>query len=81
MVYITINNSLSGVILFYKISDYLGEVNTDLSDPERLLNMVYYIIGEEVLYDLDAMQNAPNVADEDFRQKMIDEINEKLGEE
>ena len=29
-----------------------GEVYTDLSDPEKLINMLYYIIGEEVLYEM-----------------------------
>ena len=29
-----------------------GEVYTDLSDPEKLVNMLYYIIGEEVLYEM-----------------------------
>jgi hypothetical protein len=27
-----------------------GEVYTDLSNPEKLVNMLYYIIGEEVLF-------------------------------
>ena len=29
----------------------LGEVNTDFSDPERIVNMVVYIIGQELLND------------------------------
>ena len=29
-----------------------GEVYTDLSDPEKLINMLYYIIGEEVLSEM-----------------------------
>ena len=32
--------------------DNFGEVHTDLSNPEELINMVYYIIGEEVLYEM-----------------------------
>ncbi len=32
--------------------DNFGEVYTDLSDPEKLINMLYYIIGEEVLYEM-----------------------------
>ena len=30
-----------------------GEVTTDLSDPEKLSNMLYYIESEEYLYSLD----------------------------
>ena len=29
-----------------------GEVTTDFSDPERVANMLAYIFGEEVLYDV-----------------------------
>ncbi len=29
--------------------DNFGEVNTDLSNPEAIVNMVVYIVGEEVL--------------------------------
>ena len=29
-----------------------GELYTDLADPEKLINMLYYIIGEEVLYEM-----------------------------
>ena len=57
-----------------------GEICTDCSDPEKLINMVFYIIGEEVLYDLDTMNNAPNIADEDFRREMITEINDILAD-
>jgi hypothetical protein len=32
--------------------DNFGEVYTDLSDPEKLVNMLYYIIGEEVLHEM-----------------------------
>ena len=32
--------------------DNFGEIYTDLSDPENLINMLYYIIGEEVLYEM-----------------------------
>lgn len=39
-----------------KVQDYekdnFGEVYTDLSNPEKLVNMLYYIIGEEVLFEM-----------------------------
>ena len=41
----------------YKVQTYeiyeFGEVTTDLSDPEKLANMLYYIESEEYLYSLD----------------------------
>jgi hypothetical protein len=32
--------------------DNFGEIFTDLSNPEKLVNMLFYIIGEEVLYEM-----------------------------
>ena len=33
--------------------DTFGEVFTDLSDPVKIVNMLFYIIGEEIMYDND----------------------------
>jgi len=35
----------------YEMENF-GEIYTDLSNPEKLVNMLYYIIGEEVLYEI-----------------------------
>ena len=40
-----------GVIVEYE-KDNFGEVNTDFTDPCNVANMLYYIVGEEVLCDL-----------------------------
>ena len=40
-----------GVIVEYE-KDNFGEVSTDFADPCNVANMLYYIVGEEVLYDL-----------------------------
>ena len=32
--------------------EQFGEICTELSDPEKLLNMVYYIVGDEVIADM-----------------------------
>ena len=34
-------------------NDTLGEVLTDLSNPVKIANMLFYIIGEEIMYDND----------------------------
>ena len=31
--------------------DNFGQVTTDLSDPEKVVNMLVYILGEEIMYD------------------------------
>ena len=61
--------------------DNFGEVYTDLSDPEKLINMLYYIIGEEVLYKM--MQgikawedNWNNIADEETNAEILKAIEE-----
>ena len=33
-------------------NDNFGEAYTDLTDPEKLINMVYYIIGDEVIGEM-----------------------------
>lgn len=38
--------------------DNFGEVNTDLSEPEKVVNMYVYIIGEEILYKSETLKIA-----------------------
>lgn len=46
-----------GIVQEYEQSNF-GEVNTDLSDPERVANMLAYIKGEEALNNCDTLQKA-----------------------
>ena len=62
--------------------ELFGGVYTDLSDPESLINMVYYIIGHEVLGEM--IENVPefdnnwnNVADDETNKKIVEGM-EKL---
>ena len=62
--------------------DNFGEVYTDLSDPEKLVNMLYYIIGEEVLYEMmDGIEawdeNWNNQADEETNAEILKAIKKK----
>lgn len=49
--------------------DNFGEVCTELSNPEKLLNMVYYIVGDEVICEMNDIpefsDNWNSVADND----------------
>jgi hypothetical protein len=59
--------------------DNFGEIYTDLSDPEKLINMLYYIIGEEVLYEMmDGIEaweeNWNNRADEETNAAILAEL-------
>ena len=60
-----------------------GEVYTDLSDPEKLVNMLYYIIGEEVLHEImDGVEafngNWNNQADEETNAAILEAIEEEV---
>jgi|TARA_R100000084_G_scaffold100774_1_gene55517 hypothetical protein len=48
-----LGNMAFDVINFIKDyeQDNFGEVSTDLSDPERVVNMYVYIIGEEIVWE------------------------------
>ena len=61
--------------------DMFGEVFTDLSDPEKVVNMLFYIIGEEVIHEmLDESktwgENWDNWADEETNARILEELGE-----
>ena len=61
--------------------DNFGKVSTDLADPEKLINILYYIIGEEVLYEMmDGIEvweeNWNNLADEETNAAILEAIGE-----
>lgn len=57
-----------------------GEIFTDLSNPEKLLNMVYYIIGDEVIYEMYEIEafndNWNDRADKETNAVIIKELKE-----
>ena len=60
--------------------EQFGEIYTDLSDAEKLINMAYYIIGDEVIgemYDIDAFNdNRNNQADDDTNAVIVKALKE-----
>ena len=65
--------------------DNFGEVYTDLSNPEKVINMLYYIIGEEVLYEMiDSSETLERKwrwnkkADEKTNAKILEELGETI---
>ena len=69
-------------VIKYEKDNY-GEIYTDLSDPEKLVNMLYYIIGEEVLLEMmDGIrvweENWNNLADEETNAEILQAIEEKI---
>ena len=62
--------------------DNFGEVYTDLSNPEKLVNMLYYIIGEEELFDMmDGIEawneNWNNVATDETNAEILKDLSKK----
>ena len=56
-----------------------GELYTDLSDPEKVINMLFYIIGEEVLWEMlehseTLNENWDQQADEETNAKILEEL-------
>ena len=58
--------------------DNFGEVSTDLSEPEKVVNMFAYIVGEEILRESETLSNALDrrlsKADHDAIAKEIGEV-------
>ena len=57
--------------------DSFGEIYTDLSNPEKLINMVYYIIGDEVICE---MCEAIEAFEDNWNELANDETNEIIVE-
>ncbi|NLA52658.1 MAG: hypothetical protein GX860_11155 [Alcaligenaceae bacterium] len=55
--------------------DNFGEVYTDLSNPVKLINMLYYIIGEEVLFE---MMNDSETWNKYWNHRATDETNTEI---
>lgn len=59
--------------------DNFGEIYTDISNPEKLANMLYYIIGEETLQELSTIEeNWNSEIDKEIAKQIIEEINDLL---
>lgn len=61
--------------------DNFGEAYTDLSNHEKLINMVYYIIGDEVIGEMYEIaefgDNWDNVADEETNAIIVEAMKKK----
>lgn len=58
--------------------EQFGEVYTDLSDPEKLINMVYYIIGDEVIGEMNEIEefsdNWNELSDDETNAAIVEEM-------
>ena len=63
-----------GVIVKYEKEEF-GEVNTDFTNPCNVANMLYYIVGDEILCDLF---DGCELWDEVWNDEATEETNEAL---
>ena len=57
--------------------DNFGKAYTDLSDSEKVANMLYYIIGDEVIQDL-RLHYYNSILTEKDKETILRKLNEKL---
>lgn len=56
-----------------------GECSTDLSNPEKVANMLFYIVGWETIGEIQTIQyNSGSLDDEDLLKELTDEINNMI---
>ena len=61
--------------------DNFGEVYTDLSDPEKLINMLYYIIGDDVIAEVfNAIEDFTDIWNDEADEETNNIIIEKMEE-
>ena len=64
----------------YEQSNF-GQVSTDFSDPEKVANMMAYILGEEILSESDIYQQIQfdkNILEEDDIKNLVEDLKENL---
>lgn len=60
--------------------DNLGETYTDVADPEKLANMLYFILGEMIMFDLQLEECDVPDAIVRVKARLDQEIKEEAGE-
>ena len=66
-----------GEVQQYEMENFEGVI-TDLSSPSSVSGMLWYIIGEDVVYSLDTLSNCTGLMNEEDNDKIIKEIDERL---
>ena len=74
-------NAIEEVINFEK--EQFGEITTDISDPERLVNMLYYVIGDEIICEMTShidvfFDKWNDKADDETNQCIIEALKEMI---
>ena len=65
--------SAIAIVKEYEVEN-CGELYTDISDSEKVVNMIAYIYGEELLHRSDTAINASGEVSVDLAKNIVDEI-------
>ena len=68
------------IVREYEQSNF-GKVYTDISDPCQLANMLWYIIGENLIYDIAELYEVDGQADEETNERLIEVLKAELNKE
>ena len=68
------------IVREYEQSNF-GEVYTDISDPCQLANMLWYIIGENLIYDIEELYEVDGQADDETNERLIEVLKAELDKE
>lgn len=61
--------------------EHFGDAYTDLSDPEKVANMLWYVLGEELMWELDLFEYDGKYANEETNRKLIERLESELEDE
>lgn len=68
------------IVIDYEKANY-GTVYTNVSDPSELANTLWYIIGGNLFYDIDALYEAEGLADDETNAQLIEALRTELDKE
>ena len=68
------------IVREYEQSNF-GKVYTDISDPCQLANMLWYIIGENLIYDIEELYEVEGLADDETNERLIEILKAELDKE
>ena len=67
-----------GIVMEYEKEEF-GEILTEMNDPEKLLNMLFYVIGDKVMLDIESISDHwDEKANDATNEIIIAEINTML---
>ena len=61
--------------------DNFGEVTIDVTEPEHIANVLWYIVTYEFMYNIEELCDAEGLADDETNERLIEILKNELGKE